>query len=236
MIEINLLDSATERTKSIAAVETKVADPRTQMLLIAVVTGAILLVGIGFDYLSARSSRTSAQAELENQKRIAAQMAEITREQADLEKKTNDIKARIEAIQKLRSAQHGPVAVLSAVNERLPELNDFRLASIEQKDGDLVIKGDSPNEEAVTQFGRSLEFSSGLFTNVNIETQRKTLEVASSYNQAAGGAEAPPKPETVDFTIKCKYTPPAVANPSAAKPQTAVITTPATTNGQIAQK
>jgi len=80
------------------------------------------------------------------------------------------------------------------------------LASIEQTGEQLTIKGDSPDESAVTQFGRSLEFSGGLFSNLNIETQRKEKPNQPQVTTPAG-QEAPPKQEIVGFTIRCAYTP-----------------------------
>ncbi|MEJ7713857.1 MAG: PilN domain-containing protein [Pyrinomonadaceae bacterium] len=106
-------------------------------------------------------------------------MAAVNKEIAELDKKIKDYDARINGIKKLRASQRGPVAVLSAVNERLPQIANFRLDTIQQKGAELVIKGYSPNEAAVTQFGRSLEFSSGLFTNVNLETTRTALPGAT---------------------------------------------------------
>ncbi len=238
MIKVNLLNSVTDRaTGSVAVVETKFTDPRAQTWVLAVAVFALLAVGIVFDYMSANSDHEKAQAELQKQQQIAQQMALVNTEQADLDKKTKEIKARIEAIQKLRAAQRGPVAVLSAINERIPRLADFRLESIEQKGDELVIRGDSPSEAAVTQFGRSLEFSSGLFGNVNLETQRKFLEVAASSQPPTEGASntpaiEAPKPETVSFTIKCKYSPPK-ATPASAPPAAAAANAPAS---QIAQR
>jgi hypothetical protein len=68
----------------------------------------------------------------------------------------------------------------------------------------LTIKGNSPDESAVTQFGRSLEFSGGLFTNLNIETQRKESPNATP---TATNTEAPAEKPIVGFTIRCAYTP-----------------------------
>lgn len=224
MIKINLLNSVGDRPRAMAAVETKVTDPRTQTRLLLLAVGAVVALIMGVDWASARSANHAAQEELEKQQRIAAQMAAVIREQSELEKKTKDIQMRIGAIQKLRSSQQGPVAVLSAINERLPALGNFRLEGIEQKAGEIVIRGDSQNEGAVTSFGRSLEFSSGLFSNVNIEIQRKTLDGAIVSNQSASAEGATSGPsilsETVNFTIKCRYTPPTA---------TALAGTPATT-------
>ncbi|HZH32990.1 MAG TPA: PilN domain-containing protein [Pyrinomonadaceae bacterium] len=228
MIKVNLLDSVTDKT-SVAAIETRVANPRTQGRLVLLVIVALLGMAIVFDWTSANSAHAEVTAELKRQEEQAARMEAIKKEQAELEKKTQEIQTRIDAIKKLRSSQQGPVAVLSAINERIPKVADFRLESIEQKGGELILKGDSPNEAAVTQFGRSMEFSSGLFTNVSLETKRELLDkVNGSTSAPMTATEDPNKPivklDTVTFTLKCKYTVPGsqtAAPASNAKPASA---------------
>jgi Tfp pilus assembly protein PilN len=212
MIKVNLLDSVTDKT-SVATIETRVANPRTQGRLVLLVVVALLGMAVVFDWTSANSAHAEVTAELKRQEEQAARMEAIKKEQAELENKTREIQTRIDAIKKLRSSQQGPVAVLSAINERLPKIADFRLESIEQKGGDLILKGDSPNESAVTQFGRSMEFSSGLFTNVSIETKRELLDkVSGSASAPPAATDDPTRPpvklDTVTFTLKCKYTAP----------------------------
>ncbi|HEX8634019.1 MAG TPA: PilN domain-containing protein [Pyrinomonadaceae bacterium] len=218
MIKVNLLDSVTDKT-SVATIETRVANPRTQGRLVLLVIVALLGMAIVFDWTSANSAHAEVTAELKRQEEQAARMEAIKKEQAELEKKTQEIQTRIDAIKKLRSSQQGPVAVLSAINERLPKIADFRLESIEQKGGEVILKGDSPNEAAVTQFGRSMEFSSGLFSNVSIETKRELMDKVNGVTTSPApadtaaatttGAPSKPvvKPDTVTFTLKCKYTP-----------------------------
>ena len=209
MIKVNLLDSVTDRARTAAAVESKVADPRTRTALMAVSVAALLGLGALFDFVSARTSASRAQAELEKQKQIASRMEVINKEQAELEKKIKDIQTRIEAIKVLRSSQQGPVALLSAVNERIPGVPDFRLESVEQKDGELTIEGHSPNEYAVTRFARDLEFSADLFRDVSIEVARKEVEIDRRDYKDDGLGEIDPqyKPQTVGFKVKCKYGP-----------------------------
>jgi Tfp pilus assembly protein PilN len=206
MIKVNLLESVTDRPKGAAVVEDRVANPRARNWILMASIFTLLVLGMLFDYFSAISARAKVQADLERQQQIAAQMAAIKREQADLEKKIKDTQSRIDAIKKLRASQQGPVALLSSVNERIPQLSDFRLTSITQKDGELTIEGHSPNEAAITQFGRSLEFSSGLFTNVSLEALKKDVEVnAADYDPANGPVDLTIKPETLTFVIKCRH-------------------------------
>src|SRR5215210_2760094 len=209
MIKVNLLDSVTERDQSSAAVvEAKVANPAARFWMLGASVFVLLGLAMVFDFYSASASQKKAKADLEKQEQIAQQMAAVNKEQADLEKKLKDIQSRIDVIKKLRSSQQGPVSLLSDLNSRLPKDPDFRLNTIEQKDGELTIQGQSPNESAVTQFGRSLEFSDGLFQNVSIEAERKTVDVKKEdYGPADGPIDEKFRPEVFTFTIKCKYGP-----------------------------
>lgn len=209
MIKVNLLDSVTERHQSSAAVvEERVANPAARFWTLGAAVGILLGLTMVFDFYSASAAQKKAKAELEKQQQIAEQMAAVNKEQADLEKKLKDIQTRIDVIKQLRSSQQGPVSLLSDLNSRLPADADFRLNVIQQKGGELTIEGQSPNEYAVTQFGRSLEFSDGLFQNVSLDAERKKADVnPADYNAADGPIDASFKPEVFTFTIKCKYGP-----------------------------
>ena len=211
MIKINLLESVTERPTGVAMVEERVANPRMQTLLLGLTVFALLGLGIVSDYTSANSAQAAARQELENQRRINLQMQAVNRERVELEKKAQDIQGRIDAIKKLRESQQGPSAVLFEIKQRFDRVPGLYLKSLEQKDGELTIKGESPNEYSVTKFGQSLEFSSGLFTNLNIETERAVLQGGSSSAPTPTDVEML-RPEVVSFTVKCNY--------SAAKPKT----------------
>ena len=205
MIKVNLLESVTDRSGSVAAVEARVASPRGQGLLVMLVVVGLLLAGATFDYLSATAAKSSAQNDLSHEQEVAARMQAIKKEMAELEKRTQEVQTRIDAIKKLRSAQQGPVAVLSSINERLPKMADFKLATIELKGDQLSVTGDSPDEASVTQFARSMEFSNGLFSDVSIEINRAKLDVPKD---AVSPLAKDPNPTTVGFTVKCKYAQP----------------------------
>jgi Tfp pilus assembly protein PilN len=208
MIKINLLESVTDRPTGAAMVEARVATPFVQTLLLAVTVFGLLFVVIGFDYVSSNAGHRAAAAELENQRRINQQMLAVNREQSELEKKAKDIEGRINAIKSLRESQQGPSAVLRDIKARFDSVPGLYLKSLEQKDGQLTIKGISPNEAAVTRFGQSLEFSSGLFSNLNIETQREFAPAPAEDKAAAsqgGPAVVVQMPDVVSFIVKCDY-------------------------------
>src|SRR2546423_6844643 len=228
MIKVNLLNSITDRPASVAFVEDKVTNARTQTFLLVLTVAALLVLGIGYDYVSANAHHNAAVVEIDKQRRINDQMNAVKREQADLQKKISEITYRIDAIQKLRASQQGPSGVLAEIKSRFDAVPGLYLKSVEQKEAEITIKGESPNEAAVTRFGQSMEFSSGMFTNLSIETSREVAQVSKTGNAAATTAADVnmPPPEVVAFTIKCNY-----ARPNNNQPNS----NPAPTN-QVAKK
>jgi len=206
MIRVNLLNSVTERQGgAVNSVERKAASPVSRLMVMSMAVGLVLAALIGWDIISTNRNKANAQTSLDEQKKIAAELEAVMQEQKQLELNIANIDARIEAIKKLRDSQAGPSAVLEAVRERIAMTPGLYLESIEQTGDQLTVKGNSPDEAAVTQFGRSLEFSAGLFSNLSIETQRKDIAPQNASTPVAG-AEAP-KVEIVNFIIRCAYTP-----------------------------
>ena len=205
MIKINLLESIADRPTGAAMVEARVTSPRVQTMLMALTVFGLFFVGAGYDYVSSRSAHAAANQELNNQKLINQQMLAVNNEKAELEKKVNDIQGRIDAIKKLRESQQGPSAVLREIKARFDAVPGLYLKSVEQKEGDLTITGLSPNEASVTRFGQSMEFSSGLFSNLNIETQREVVQVEGTAAKPAATNKTVAATEVVAFTLKCNY-------------------------------
>ena len=229
MIKINLLNSVTERQGStVMAVDRKVSNPASRLLLLSLAVGFLFAAVVGWDVISSQMAKTYAEKEKAEQQQIQKELEVVMKEQQELEQKIKNIDTRIQAIKDLRSKQAGPSAVLDSMVERISMVPGLFLKSIEQTGDEITISGNSPDESVVTQFGRSLEFSNGLFSNLNIETKRE--EVANQLASApVGGGEAA-KVNIVNFTIKTAYTPSKAPNPDAANPTTAA-TSPAPGQG-----
>ena len=209
MIKINLLNSVTERQGSaVMAVDRKVGSPASRLLLLTLAVGFLLAAVIGWDVISTQMAKADAERRFEEQKQIEKELEAVIKEQKELEDKIAAIDKRIAAIKKLRDEQKGPSAVLEAMRERIAMVPGIYLQSMEQKGDTMEMKGNSPDEAQVTQFGRSLEFSNGLFSNMNIETKREEVrnEAVATSIVAAPGKEVP-KVNLVNFTIKMAYTP-----------------------------
>lgn len=213
MIKINLLESITDKPTSAAViVEKRVSNAGSRLYLLLAVISGLLLLTVGADYLLATQTKSAADAELQKQQEIAKQLEAVIKEQAELDKKIKDMDDRINAIKKLRTDQTGPSRVLEALRERISSSPGLYLESVEQKGEQLTIMGNSPNEYTVSGFGRSLEFSGGLFSNLSISTELKPVQANQAQDQRGNPAQIGanpdrPAPETVNFTIKCAYKP-----------------------------
>jgi len=225
MIKINLLESVTDRPNGVALVEEKVASPLMQTLFMALTVFGLMSLAIGYEYVSSNRALADAKVEVARERQRNQQMLAVQKEQMELEKKAQEIQARIDAIKKLRESQQGPSAILQEIKTRFDAVAGLYLKSIDQKDGEVTIKGESPNEYSVTKFGQSLEFSNGLFSNLNIETQREVSKEPPPAGAPASNSDDTLKPEIVNFTVKAKFSQP--------KPQDQ---TPAPAANQLAMK
>ncbi len=118
--------------------------------------------------------------------------------------------------------------MLQEIKARFDAVPGLYLTGIENREGEITIKGESPNEYSVTKFGQSLEFSNGLFSNLNIETTREAAKTAQAAGPQTPGQNDPniAKPEVVTFTVKAKFG-------SSDKKESQPATTPA---NQVAMK
>ena len=227
MIKINLLNSVTERQNgTVAVVDRKVSSPASRLALMSVAVVLLLAAVIGWDIISTQMAKTEAERQLDEQKTIAAELELVMNEQKDLENKISNIDARIKAIKDLRASQAGPSAVLDAMRERIAMTPGLYIESIEQTGEMMVIKGNSPEEQQVTQLGRSLEFSNGLFSDLGIETNRAEIQ-NNAVSQKPNAAGETPKLSIVNFTIRCKYTPSKAPGADNLNPTTASAQSPA---------
>ena len=232
MIKINLLNSVTERQGSaVMAVDRKVGSPASRLLLLTLAVGFLLAAVIGWDVISTQMAKADAERRFDEQKQIEKELEAVIKEQKELEEKIASIDKRINAIKKLRDEQKGPSAVLEAMRERIAMVPGIYLQSIEQKGESVEMKGNSPDESQVTQFGRSLEFSNGLFSNLNIETKRE--EVQNQMVQASAVNKDANKVNVVNFTIKMAYTPSKASSVNQALPTNASANAPAAPAAQV---
>jgi Tfp pilus assembly protein PilN len=120
----------------------------------------------------------------------------------------------------LRNRQPATHQLLIDLNDRWPIEESFFVTEVNVKGANVEIKGKTRNEQAITSFAKSLEFSNGLFSGI--------LTRNNVANNSAGAATSPARQlsssNVIEFTITSTYAPLAVPNKT-----TTTVTTQATT-------
>ena len=229
MIRVNLLEGTAEHRVSVQ--KTKVAARRGQQLFMIASALLIFLVGLGVDHLWTNNAHADAQSELDREQEVARKLEADIQRKNELEAEIKQVEERIKVIKQLRAEQKGPVAMMSAINERMPGgIADFRLDQIIQKGNHLQIIGTSLNQQVIADFSRQLEFSNGLFSGLmlSIEGQevkaddiadRKEADKREADKKAKDkDAEAPETARVFRFTIDCDYNKPRAEESKPATP------------------
>ena len=210
MIRVNLLEGTAEQRVSIQ--KTKVVARRGQQLFMLASALVIFLIAIGVDHLWTNNAHAAVQDELAKEQEEATKLEADIKRKEELENELKQVEERIKVIKQLRAEQKGPVAMLSAINERMPGGQvDFRLQGIEQKGARLRITGTSTSQQVIADFARQLEFSDGLFTNLSLSVEgreAKPEDLPDSNSDKKEKAESDEKPQIFQFTIDCNYNKP----------------------------
>ncbi|MGH9929801.1 MAG: PilN domain-containing protein, partial [Pyrinomonadaceae bacterium] len=131
----------------------------------------------------------------------------------------------------LRQRQPAAHQLLSDLNQRWPQDPTWYISEINVKGANVEIKGKTKNEQAITSFAKSLEFSNGLFTGI---LTRNNVE-GNSPNSAPQQQNQPPRSSVIEFTILSTYAPLATPGKAVAAPtqpqQMGSLPQPSLTNG-----
>ena len=227
MIRVNLLGGTAEHR--VAVQKTKVAARRGQQIFMLASALVIVLIAVGVDHLWTNNAHAAAQAELTREEQEAKKLEADIQRKNELEAELKQVDERIKVIKQLRAEQKGPVAMLSAINERMPSGQlDFRLDAIVQKGSHLQIIGSSLNQQVIADFSKQLEYSNGLFSNLMLSIEGKEVKLddvadrtekkdadkkdTDKKDQAAKDADKKGEPADVarvfQFTIDCDYNKP----------------------------
>ena len=132
----------------------------------------------------------------------------------------------------LRNRQPATHQLLTDLNQRWPDETSWFIREINVKGANVEIKGKTKNEQAITSFAKSLEFSNGLFSGI--------LTRNSVANNSLGVATSPAAPQlssssVIEFTITSTYAPLALPNkttvPQATTPVSATNNSQTTASG-----
>ncbi len=202
MIRVNLLEGTAEQRVSFQ--KTKVVARRGQQLFMVAAALVIYVIVIGIDHLLTSNAYADAKGQLEVEQTESKKLEADINRKNQLEAELKQVEERIKIIKQLRAEQKGPVAMLSAINERLPGgQNDFKLSDVSQKGAALRIAGSTSNQQIIADFLRQLEFSNGLFTDLSLSIEGKDVKEDDKKKE-----ETTEVARVFQFTITCTYNKP----------------------------
>jgi hypothetical protein len=114
----------------------------------------------------------------------------------------------------LRQRQPAAHQLLSDLNQRWPVDSTWSISEINVRGANVEITGKTKNEQAITSFAKSLEFSNGLFTGI---LTRNNVE-GNSPNSAPQQQNQLPRSSVIEFTILSAYAPLATPGKAVAAP------------------
>ena len=204
MIRVNLLEGTAEQRVSVQ--KTKVAARRGQQVFMIASALMVFLIAIGVDHLWTNNAHAEAQEILKTEEEVAERLKADIERKNQLEAELKQVEERLKVIKQLRAEQKGPVALMSAINERMPGGQaDFRLMSVTQKGNQLQIIGTSLNQQIVADFLKQLEFSNGLFSNLTLNFEAKEVKPEDPGDTNSDSEEMV---RVYMFKIDCTYNKP----------------------------
>jgi len=160
MVKVNLLQEQ-QPANEIKRTVRKVSGV-TQFLLMLVISIVALVLIVGLDFIQAKRQSDSVKAQLVEQEQRAEELKKLTARREELAKQKQSVDDRIAIIKQLKTAQSGPVNMLSQLNKRIPDTGLY-LFAVKQTDKGIALVGRADNEETVQRFVKSLEISDGVF-------------------------------------------------------------------------
>jgi len=162
MIRINLLPVKAAQKKEMLKGQ----------LLVLVLALVVTLGVCGAAYMYVVGEVEAMQAKIESKQADIAKLQKAIKEVKDFEKRQKDLRAKLNVLDKLKTAKTGPVYLLDELYKAMPDklwLNKFN-----EGGGSARVSGVGSSEEVVALFLRNLE-NSPVFNNVELKTTKQAV-------------------------------------------------------------
>jgi Tfp pilus assembly protein PilN len=176
MIKVNLLK---DQTAPVQKKQPVITAPKISWIGIAYIV-AVLVAVVVMGFMWRVSGNAIRDAGVENQ-RLEAElkvMQEMQRQFVELERKRQEHLNKINVIERLLESQKGPVKMLNAVIQSIPQNRDIWLTSLEQTGAGVRLRGATRIPEVLPDFMISLK-NSGIFAAIDIEQIERRDEISS---------------------------------------------------------
>jgi len=193
MIKINLLPFRAARKK----------ENIRRQVSVYILTVVLMLAAGGYLFLTLSSTIGDLRSEKAEKKQVLATYSGTIKKIANINKKIEEIEAKLAVIRELEENKTGPVRLLEQIASAIPK-EKLWLNSLQQDQGVLTLNGTAMDNDTVALFMTNLEQQDRIQT-VDLESTR--LKPLSQYSL-----------NVTDFSLKCRIHSPA-AEPGGQKPK-----------------
>jgi type IV pilus assembly protein PilN len=170
MIRINLLPVKAAQRKEML---------KGQLLVVALVM--IVSVGIcGAAYMHIVGEVEDMQTKIDRKKSEIAQLQRVIKEVKNFEKRQKDLRAKLNVLEKLKTARVGPVYLLDELYKAMPD--KLWLTKFKEGSGKAKISGIGSSEETVALFMRNLE-ASEFYEGVELKVIKQKVQNKIKFQQ-----------------------------------------------------
>ncbi|HKR60745.1 MAG TPA: hypothetical protein VJS64_13575 [Pyrinomonadaceae bacterium] len=155
------------------------------------------------------------QAHIDQETATAQQLAQANSDYESSKANFAAFQSLLDNLITLRNRQPATHQLLTDLNQRWPDEKSWYVAEINVKGANVEIKGKTKNEQAITSFAKSLEFSNGLFSGILTRNNVANNPVGATTSTAHQVSPS----SVIEFTITSTYAPLALPN------KTATVTT-----------
>jgi hypothetical protein len=149
-----------------------------------------------------RAGALRISSNIETEKRTAAQLKQATEDYESSKKNFGMFRSLLDNLIYLRQRQPATHQLLRDLDIRWPRDATWYVAEVNVKGANVEIKGRTRNEQAITAFAKTLEFSDGLFTNILTNNN-----VAGTSLTGTSTTATPQSSNVIEFTVRANYAP-----------------------------
>lgn len=149
-----------------------------------------------------RAEALRISSNIETEKQTAAQLKQATEDYESSKKNFGMFRSLLDNLISLRQRQPATHQLLRDLDTRWPRDASWYVAEVNVKGTNVEIKGRTRNEQAITAFAKTLEFSDGLFTNILTNNN-----VAGTSLTGTSATATPQSSNVIEFTVRANYSP-----------------------------
>lgn len=139
---------------------------------------------------------------IETEKQTAIQLKQATEDYESSKKNFGMFRSLLDNLISLRQRQPATHQLLRDLDTRWPRDASWYISEVNVKGTNVEIKGRTRNEQAITAFAKTLEFSDGLFTNILTNNN-----VAGTSLTGSSTAATLQSSNVIEFTVRANYSP-----------------------------